>query len=178
MFATEVCEELHVTDVVKSGTVLSEKCPIAVNCWVKAPEEMCRIKVAGVTEIDSSTAGVTVSVVDPEKPSELAVIMVEPTSTDVARPFDPDVLLMVAIVVCEEFHVTEEEISCVVLSVNVAMAMNCLVFPSTMLGFTGVTVIKVMTAGVTVSVTGGLEVMLVNIAEMVVVPSLTAVANP
>jgi hypothetical protein len=57
------------------------------------------------------------------------------------------------------------------------MAMNCWVFPSTMLGFAGVTVIEVMTAGVTVSIAGGL-VMLVNDATMVAVPWLTAVANP
>jgi hypothetical protein len=134
--------------------------------------------VAGVTAIDSSTAGVTVSVVDPEKPPELAVMVVEPTSTDVARPLEPEVLLMAATLVFEEFQATEEEISCVELSVNVPMAMNCWSFPSTMLGFTGVTVIEESTAGVTVRVTGGIEVMLVNVARMVVVPIPMAVANP
>jgi hypothetical protein len=58
------------------------------------------------------------------------------------------------------------------------MAMNCWVVPSTMLGFAGVTVIEVMTAWVTVSVAEGLDVMPKNVAAIVVVPSLTAVANP
>ena len=118
------------------------------------------------------------SVVVPEKPPDVAVIVVEPALTDVARPFVPEVLLMVATPVFEEFQVTDEETSWVVLSDNVAMAMNCSVVPSTMLGFAGVTVIDVMKAGVTVSVTGGLDVMLENVARMVVVPSLTAAANP
>ena len=128
--------------------------------------------------MDVSTACVTVSDVEPEKPPDVAVIVVEPTLTDVARPFDPDVLLTVAILVFEEFHVTVEDMSCVVLSENVAMAMNCWVVPSTMLGFVGVTVIEVITAGVTVSVAEGLDVMPENCARTDVVPTLTAVANP
>ena len=32
MVATEVSEELQVTDVVMSSVVLSEKCPVAVYC--------------------------------------------------------------------------------------------------------------------------------------------------
>lgn len=57
------------------------------------------------------------------------------------------------------------------------MAMNCFVVPRTILGFTGETVIAFKKAGVTVSV-AWLDVMLRNSAVMVVVPSLTAVANP
>jgi hypothetical protein len=178
MLATFVFEELQVTDVVKSCVLLSEKCPVAVNCRLTIFVERKIVAVAGVISIDSSAACVTASDVEPEKPPEEAVIVVEPMSTDVARPLEPDVLLIVAILVCDEFHVTEEERSCVELSVNVPMAMNCWFFPSTTLGFTGVTVIEESRAGVTVSVTGGLDVMLVNVARMVVVPMLTAVANP
>lgn len=58
------------------------------------------------------------------------------------------------------------------------MAMNCWVVPSTMLGFAGAMVTEVMTAGVTLSVAEGFDVMLENVAAMVVVPSLTAMANP
>lgn len=135
--------------------------------------------VAGVISIEASTACVTVSVDDPEKPPEKAVIVVKPTLTGVASPLEPDVLLMVATPVAEEFQVTDEDISCVVRSVNEAMAMNCWVVPRPMLGFAGVTVIEVMTAGVTASVDA--DVMLgkvAKVAAMVVVPSLTAVANP
>lgn len=132
---------------------------------------------AGLMVMDVSTAAVTVSVVVPEMAPKVAVMMVEPVPTDVASPFEPDVLLIVATPVFEEFQVTKEETSWVVLSESVAIAMNCWVVPSTMLGFTGVTVIEVMTAGVTVSIAGGL-VTLVNDATMVAVPWLTAVANP
>lgn len=132
---------------------------------------------AGLMVMDVSTAAVTVSVVVPEMAPKVAVMMVEPVPTDVASPFEPDVLLIVATPVFEEFQVTKEETSWVVLSESVAIAMNCWVVPSTMLGFTGVTVIEVITAGVTVSISGGL-VTLVNDATIVAVPWLTAVANP
>jgi hypothetical protein len=132
---------------------------------------------AGVISIDSSTACVTVSCVDPEMLPEVAVIVVEPTALDVASPFEPDVLLTVATAVFEEFQVTDEEISCGGPAENVPMATNCRVFPRTMLEFAGVTVIAVITAGVTVSI-AGVDGMLENDAMMVVVPSLTAVANP
>lgn len=64
-----------------------------------------------VISIDSSTACVTVSDVDPEMPPEIAVIVVEPTALDVASPLEPGVLLMVETEVFEEFHVADEEIS-------------------------------------------------------------------
>jgi hypothetical protein len=138
------------------------------------PEEVRIVEVAGVTSIDSSTIGVTVSVVDPEMPPDVAEIVVEPAATVVASPFE----LIVAIVAFDEFHVTDEVISCVVVSENVPMAANCWVVPSTMLGFTGVTEIDDRSAGVTVSVAGELNVMVEKDAKIVVVPALTAVANP
>lgn len=61
---------------------------------------------------------------------------------------------------------------------NVPMAMNCWVVPRTILGFAGVKAIEVSTSGVTVSVADVLEVMPENVAAMIVVPTLTAVANP
>lgn len=106
-------------------------------------------------------------------------MVVEPVLTGVASPLEPDLLLTVATPLFDEFQVTDEDISCVVRSENEAMAMNCWVVPRTMPGFTGVTVIDVMTAGVIVSVAA--DVMLGNVAKVaaiVVVPSLTAVANP
>jgi hypothetical protein len=132
---------------------------------------------AGLMAMDVSTAAVTVSVVVPEMVPKVAVMMDEPVPADVASPFEPNALLMVATPVFEEFQVTDEETSWVVLSDNVAIAMNCRVVPITMLGFTGVTVIEVMTAGVTVSV-AGFDVMFENDATIVDVPTLTAVASP
>ena len=176
MVAIVVSEDAQVTDVVRSCVLLSEKCPVAKYCRV----EPIKIE-GGETEcisIDSSTIGVTVSVVDPEMLPDVAEIVVEPAATVVASPLEPVRLLMVAILVFEEFHVTDEVISCVEVSEKVPMATNCLVVPRTMLGFTGVTEIDDRSAGVTVSVAGELNVMVEKDAKIVAVPALTAVANP
>jgi hypothetical protein len=127
--------------------------------------------------MDTSSAAVTVNVALLEViPDSLAVMMVVPSATDVASPFVPDVLLMVAIPVSEEFQVTDDVRSCVVLSEKVPMAMNCLICPRAMLGFDGVTEIDSNTGAVTVSVAE--PDMLENVAVMSVDPSATAVAKP
>ena len=112
-------------------------------------------------------------VVDPEILPEVAEIVVEPAATVVAIPLE----LMVATLLFDEFHITDEVIFCVVVSENVPTAANCWVVPRTMLGFTGVTEIDDRSAGVTVSVAGEL-VMVEKDAKIVAVPALTAVANP
>jgi hypothetical protein len=62
---------------------------------------------AGVIAMDTSVAGVTVNVVDPDLLPNVAVIVVEPAVTDVARPLEPDALLMVATPAVSEFQVTD-----------------------------------------------------------------------
>jgi hypothetical protein len=62
---------------------------------------------AGVIAMDTSVAGVTVNVVDPDVLPNVAVIVVEPAVTDVARPLEPDALLMVATPAVSEFQVTD-----------------------------------------------------------------------
>ncbi len=57
--------------------------------------------------IDSSCAGVTVSVVVPEMLPDVAVIVVVPAPTEDASPFDPVALLIVATVVFEELQKTD-----------------------------------------------------------------------
>lgn len=74
-----------------------------MNCWV-APTEMFWLY--GVIARDTSVAWVTVSVVDPEMLPEVALIVVEPVVTDVARPWEPAALLIVATAVLEEVQVT------------------------------------------------------------------------
>jgi hypothetical protein len=54
-----------------------------------------------------------VSVVVPLMLTDDAVIVVEPAATDVARPFDPAALLIVAMPVFDEAQVTDAVISCV-----------------------------------------------------------------
>ena len=68
--------------------------------------------------------------------------------TAVARP----VLLIVAMVVDEEFHVAVLVRFCEVPSLKVPVAVNCWVFPMVIEGFAGVTAMDASAAGVTVSV--------------------------
>ncbi len=78
----------------------------------------------GVTARDTSVAGVTVSVVDPEIAPDAAVIVVEPAAAGVARPFKPDALLMVATDVDAELHVAVAVRFCVDPSEYTPVAVN------------------------------------------------------
>lgn len=62
----------------------------------------------GVTPIDTNVAGVTVSVAEPETPPSVAPMVVEPWPVELARPFEPAALLMVATAALEELQVTCE----------------------------------------------------------------------
>ena len=70
---------LQVTDVVRFCVELSEYVPVAVNCRV-VPLTM--LELVGVIAMDTSVAGVTVSVAIPETLPDVAVIVVEPAATD------------------------------------------------------------------------------------------------
>jgi hypothetical protein len=86
---------------------------LAVKCCI-VPNAM--LGFAGVTARDTSVAGVTVSVVDPDSPPDAAVIVAEPAAAEVATPLEPAALLIVATPVDEEFQTTTFVKSCVVLS--------------------------------------------------------------
>ncbi len=58
----------------------------------------------GLIAKDTSVAGVTVRVVDPEMPPDVAVIVVVPAAAEVASPFEPVVLLIDATPVLDEFQ--------------------------------------------------------------------------
>jgi hypothetical protein len=105
MVATEVFEELQVTDVVRFWVVPSVKVPVAVNCWVR-PSAMDGGSV-GVTARDINTAGVIVRAVEPLIPvvGSVPVMVVAPTETLVARPLLSTALLMVAILGFDELQV-------------------------------------------------------------------------
>jgi hypothetical protein len=79
----------------------------------------------GVTAMDTSVAAVTVNSVWPETAPFVAVIVVEPTVEEVASPWEPAALLMVAIPVFEEVQFTDDVRSCVGPLVNVPVAINC-----------------------------------------------------
>jgi len=72
--------------------------------------------VVGVTVIVDRIAAVTVSVVLPETPPKVAVIVVVPAATDVAKPCEPPALLIVATPAAEELQATWVVRSCVVKS--------------------------------------------------------------
>jgi hypothetical protein len=61
----------------------------------------------GVTARETSVAGVTVSVVAPVTFPRTALIVVDPEDAEVAKPLEPDVLLMVAAAAVEELQVTD-----------------------------------------------------------------------
>jgi hypothetical protein len=79
------------------------------------------VYVVGESQISVTLVGlaatVTLSVVDADTPPETAVIVVVPSATAVASPFDPAALLTVATPVDEELQVTDAVRSWVELSV-------------------------------------------------------------
>jgi hypothetical protein len=165
--ATVAVPDAH-TALLSTCVELSLNLPVAVNCCV-APLVIDGF--AGVTAIDTSVAGVTVSSVAPLMLPLVAEIVEVPTPTAVAKP----VALIVATVAVPEAH-TALLSTCVELSLNVPVAVNCCVAPLVIDGFAGVTVIDTSVAGVTVSSVEPL--MLPTVAEIVEVPVPTAVAKP
>jgi hypothetical protein len=129
---------------------------------------------AGVTAIDTSVAAVNVSVAELLfTPPELAEIADGPVPTPVARPAG----LIVAAAVTEEFQLTVLVRSCVLLSLNVPVAVNCWVVPLAIDGLLGATAIETNVAAVTASV-AALLVTPPDIAVMLDVPVATPVAKP
>jgi hypothetical protein len=142
--ATLVVCEVHVAVLVKFCVELSEKVPVAVNCFVAlfAIEGF-----AGVTAIDTSVGATTVSSVVPSTAPEAASILLVPVAKPVANP--PAVIVTTP-VDCE-LQVTELVKFCVELSENVPVAVNCSVLPFAIEGFAGVTATDTNVAAVTVS---------------------------
>jgi hypothetical protein len=74
---------------------------------------LAMLGLTGVTPRDTRLAAVTVKLVDPDIPLNVAVIVVDPGLNVVAKPFDPGMLLTDAMPATEELHVTELVRSCV-----------------------------------------------------------------
>jgi hypothetical protein len=112
---------------------------------------------------------VTVSVVDPTMlvfPCALVAVMVVfvPPVKPVAKP--PAVMLAAS--VFDEAHTTDAVRSCVVLSENVPVAMNCWFCPTTTVGFTGVTAMDTST-GAAVTVNCAVPLIVVVCVEVAVI---------
>jgi hypothetical protein len=147
MVATVVFDELHVTDVVRFSELPSLKFPVAVNCSV-VPAAIDGFAGVTVIEFNTTTAALTVKVVEPVTVPKVALISDDPAFRDVANP----PLLIVATVRSAEVHVTDVVSVCVLPSLKFPVAVNCWVAPAVIEGFAGPTVIDTNVAAVTVSV--------------------------
>ena len=93
------------------------------------------------------------STVEPVIAPDVALMLVVPVATPVARPWLPLVLLIVAMPVSDEAHVTDVVRFWVLPSLKVPVAVNCWVPPTPIEGFAGVTAKACNTrAGATVTV--------------------------
>jgi hypothetical protein len=109
-------EDFQVTELVRFCVLPSLNVPVAVNCVVAA---MAIDELLEVTAIDSRV-GVTVSGIVPLTVPEVAVIVVLPTATPVARP----TVLIVATLEAEDFQVAELVRFCLLPSLKVPVAAN------------------------------------------------------
>ena len=127
---------------------------------------------AGVTAIETRTAGPTVKVVLAVTPAELALIWEVPWAIPVARP----TALIIATAAFEETHVTELVRLWVLPSEYVPVAANCCVVPLAIDGFAGVTAIDTNAAGPTVRLV--LPVTTPKVALIWELPWAAPVASP
>ena len=118
----------------------------------------------------------TVSVVLPDFPPSVAVIVIDPAAIDVAKPLMPAALLTAATAVSDDCQVTDPVRSWFEPSEYIPVAVNCLEVPSAMPGSIGETWIEVSVAGVTASVV--LPDFIPDVAVIVADPAVTDVARP
>jgi hypothetical protein len=85
-------------------------------------------------------------------------------------------LLTIAVDAADELQVTTEVTFCVLLSVNVPVAVNCWVAPRIMLGVCGLIASDTSATGFTTSVADPLTEP--ELMSMVVVPAVRVLANP
>ena len=167
--ATEGAEVVQVASEEMLSDVLPVYRPSACSCTV-LPAWHCTV--AGLREIESNDAAVTVIVAVPVTLPCVAVMVVTPIPALVARP----PLLITATDVVPELHATVLVRFCVERSVNVPTALNCVVPPSGTVGASGVTAIETSVAGVTVSDADPETEP--SVALIVDVPLVSAVAVP
>ena len=97
------------------------------------------VGLVGVTVMEDRLAEVIVREVPPETSPKVAVMIVVPAARPLARPL----LSTVATAVLEDCQVTYVVISSVGATGNFPVAVNCWVVPTSMIGFSGVTVMEV-----------------------------------
>ena len=166
--------EPHVTFVVKFWVLPSEYVPVAVNCCVMPSGVIVTPPL--VTAIDNKVALLTLNVVLPDTPFKVAVIILVPAVIGVTRPLLPTALLIVAVAVVPELHVTKLVITCVLLSEYVPIATICLFTPNAVLKLVGVTDIDTNVAFVIIKLL--LPDIPPKVAVIIVPPVATGVAKP
>lgn len=119
-----------------------------------------------MTVIDCKAGGFTVSRVEPPMLPNVAVMVVWPAVTELAKP----AVSIVATPLADEDQVTLEVRFCVLPSLKVPVAVNCWLAMWVMVGLAGVTAIDCNTGGFTVSRLEPLT--LPEVAVMVVWPEL------
>ncbi len=122
----------------------SENVPVALNLR-EVPRAIRGF--GGFTLIETRCAVETVSPVDPLTAAKAALIVLLPVATLVSKPW----LSMVAAAGFEDVQTEEALMSCVLVSLNVPIAVNCFAVPTAMLEFAGVTAIEIKVAPLIVS---------------------------
>ena len=166
-------EELQVANAVMLYVEPSEYIPVATNGFV-VPSAI--LGLIGLIAIDARVALLTASSVVPEKPPNVAVIVLLPAATEVANPFEPVALLMVATPMLADAQVANAVMSSTELSEYVPVAMSCAVNPTAIPGLTGVTAMETKVAFLTISVV--VAEMLPDVAVIILLPAATEVACP
>ncbi len=151
------------------ATLPSLNVPLAVNLM---DVRMEILGLTGLMVIETKCAVDTVSGVEPLTDPKVALMVVLPAATLEARPC----ALMVAAAALDDVQVTVEVMSWVLLSLKVPVAVNCLVVPTAMLEFAGVTAMETSVAAVTVS--DAVPLTPPDVAVMVAVPVPVLLANP
>lgn len=100
--ATVGFEEFQVAVCVTSWLVLSVSTTLAASCNV-LPD--CNTSLPGLMDTLTGSGAVNVNVVEPTTDPSVALIVVVPVPTSVAKPADPGLLLIVATVGSEELQV-------------------------------------------------------------------------
>jgi hypothetical protein len=134
------------------------------------------VGLAGVTEIDTGVAAVTLRAAEPDTPLKFALIVTDPKLRVVTRPSYPEALLTAAIVGSDDAQVTDVVRFCVELSVYVPTAVRLDETPLEMFWFEGSIPIDTSCAAVTVTVVDPDTP--ARDALTVVDPGLSAVARP
>lgn len=169
MVATELLPVVQVAADVTFAVELSLYVAVAVNCNVTP---VAILGAAGDTAIEETDFTVTVRAAVALTAPDEAVTLVVPAATPVARP--PE--LMVATELLAVAQVTAAVTLAVELSLYVAVAVNCWVWPAEMFAVAGEIAIAVSVFAVTVSAAVALT--LPNEAVIVAEPAAMPVATP